>query len=291
MTRSELKEIERQFGIRLPEKYRRFARLLPPSGEEDDSFRACFGDAAKIVQENRVLSEKGFDGTPWPPNLFCIGELDDNRYFIDLTDPARGVFYSDHEEGFDPVNPDRGAQETLDELSQVAKEAARENAPPSRWKTLAEPLFWSWWPWPRDEIRSLLVFEHAPDGGMGIRRCEAQGDVRVIAEQAIDLMLRRPVFLLEMFFEPGGPAAGGYPCVKIVGERGRFYLRLFNHEGEWQMFDPSVPDERVQLVEGYETYTYSRQNVWQDVDLLRQAVLTFVQRRRLLGSVKWVRLG
>jgi len=100
MTESEFALLESTFGVTLPAIYREFALSLPPPDVEQDRWECA--DVSELIRENQSLRDDGWYDIPWPAHLFCIGAHDGNHFFIDLTDPSKGVFYANHEEEFDP---------------------------------------------------------------------------------------------------------------------------------------------------------------------------------------------
>ena len=101
-------------GITFPEWYREFALGVPNSPDEEaaDQWYA-FMDVDEIIALNKEFrSGERVEG--WKPDLFCIGTFHGGDYFVDLSDPEKGVFL----ENSNAVRPGKlGSQYDEDDYS------------------------------------------------------------------------------------------------------------------------------------------------------------------------------
>lgn len=99
MTDQDITRIERALAIRLPEQYASFMGSLDAESLVGNSDSYLWDDADALIQRNLELrSGIGVPGaTPWPDNLFFIGDpLTACAYAIDLDTPRLPVHWIDH---------------------------------------------------------------------------------------------------------------------------------------------------------------------------------------------------
>ncbi|MDR3457571.1 MAG: SMI1/KNR4 family protein [Verrucomicrobiae bacterium] len=133
MTPAAFNRIEQEFGVTLPDWYRR-QLLKYPFIKGDD---ALYADEAGIVRANQELRRDGWFGFPWPREFFVIGDTGCGDYFFIV--PATGdqrIFIADHEGGPAPAIDHLGemvqaetieqyVSETLEFIREVEKRAER----------------------------------------------------------------------------------------------------------------------------------------------------------------------
>ena len=99
MTPREINFIEEAFEVRLPSIYSEWLRTLPPAGLETKHWHYLFNDWEAVIEVNQDLRRNGCHESPWHPTLFCIGDADDNYFFMDLNDPESNIHYTNHDAG------------------------------------------------------------------------------------------------------------------------------------------------------------------------------------------------
>ena len=96
MTPEAFNRIEQEFGVTLPDWYRRQI-LKYPFVEGDD---ALYSDEKSIVDANQEVRRDGWFGFPWPPEFFVIGDTGcGDSFFIVPSTGDKRIFIADHEGG------------------------------------------------------------------------------------------------------------------------------------------------------------------------------------------------
>jgi hypothetical protein len=95
MTDEDLRRIEAELSITLPEAYRAVVRAFPVPAHVGNDETPIWDDAAALIRLNQEL-RAGKIGKPWPPELFAVGAEDDgSRYALDLGSSDASVFWVD----------------------------------------------------------------------------------------------------------------------------------------------------------------------------------------------------
>ena len=130
MTKEAFSRIEQEFGVKLPDWYRR--QVLAYSSEE--TLFPIYHDEEEIVRVNRELRRDGWSFVYWPREFFAISETGcGDYYFIVPSTGDKRIFMADHECGPAPsLNrlDDMVASQTIEELlGEVPEDDTKNDAP------------------------------------------------------------------------------------------------------------------------------------------------------------------
>ena len=106
MNREDVKIIEADLNISLPESYKEVILNYPFDDSFDGIKDYLWNDFIKIVKGNLYYRENGFHGKTWPDCFYIIGKMiGDNIFYINLNDVnSETIYFLCDEDKYNPEN-------------------------------------------------------------------------------------------------------------------------------------------------------------------------------------------